>query len=128
MTNDRSVPGAPRPCTVDSTDSGDWWCLVTVQGDVDIESAPWLSDAFDDALSRGRRHIALDMGSVTFIDSTGLSAILRGRRDAVAAGGSLRLTDASRTVLLVLDITNLTDELIERRGKGDAGRDTPRAR
>ena len=67
------------------------------------------------------------MGSVTFIDSTGLSAILRGRRDAVAAGGSLRLTDASRTVLLVLDITNLTDELIERRGKGDTGRDTPPA-
>ena len=117
MTNDRSVPGAPHPCTVDSTDSGDWWCRVTVQGDVDIESAPRLTDAVDDALRRGRRHIAVDMGAVTFLDSTGLSAILRGRRDAVAAGGSLRLTDASRSVLLVLDLTNLTDELIERRGR-----------
>ena len=126
MTNERSEPGAPRPCTIDSTDSGEWWCRVTVQGDVDIESAPRLAAAFDDALRRGRRYIAVDMGSVTFLDSTGLTALLRGRRDAVAAGGSLRLTEASRAVLMVLDVTNLTDELIERRRKGDAGGDPPR--
>jgi len=126
MTNDQPEPGAPIPFRVDSSDSGQW-CHLTVHGDVDINTARLLGEAVGDALDRGRRHIAIDMRSVTFMDSTGLYAILTGREAAVAAGGSLRLTDTSSAVLLVLDATDLTAVLLDRGSGGDPGQEAPPA-
>lgn len=124
MTNGEAEPGAPRPFRVDSADSGQW-CHLTVHGDVDVATAHLLGEAVREALDRGRRHIAIDMRAVTFMDSTGLSAILTEREGAVAAGGSLRVTDTSSAVLLVLDATNLTTVLLDRGADGDAGPGAP---
>ena len=126
MTNDHVEPGAPIPFRVDSSDSGQW-CHLTVRGDVDIDTARLLGESVSDALDRGRRHITIDMRSVTFMDSTGLSAIITGRQAAVAAGGSLRVTDPSSAVLLVLDATNLTAVLLDRGSGGDPGQGAPPA-
>jgi anti-anti-sigma factor len=126
MTSGEPEPGAPQPCRVDSEDSGQW-CHLTVHGDVDIATAHLLGEAVADALARGRRHVAIDMRSVTFMDSTGLSAILVGRKAALAAGGSLLLTEISSTVQLVLDATNLTDLLVDADAGGDPGRGAPPA-
>ena len=124
MTNGEPEPGAPRPFRVESADSGQG-CHLVVHGDVDVATAHLLSKAVTDALDRGRRDVTIDMRSVTFMDSTGLSAILTGREGAVAAGGSLRLTDASSAVRLVLDATSLTAVLLDRDAEGGTGGDAP---
>ena len=126
MTNGEPEPGAPRPFRVDSADSGQG-CHLVVHGDVDVATAHLLSKAVRDALDRGRRDVTIDMRSVTFMDSTGLSAIITGRQAAVAAGGSLRVTDPSSAVLLVLDATNLTAALLDRGSGGDPGQGAPPA-
>jgi anti-sigma B factor antagonist len=115
MTTEEAEPGQPQPFNVESADFGERWCQLTVRGDVDVDTAPRLENAVEDALRRGRRHVAVDMSSVSFMDSTALRALLRAREDARADGGSLRVTRASRAVVLLLELTDLTDLL----GTGD---------
>ena len=111
MTPEEPEPGQPQPFSMESADFGERWCLLTVRGDVDVDTAPRLENAVQDALRRGRRHVAVDTSSVSFMDSTALRALLRAREDARADGGSLRVTQASRAVVLLLELTDLTDLL-----------------
>ena len=117
MTTEEPGPGQPQPFNVESADSGERWCQLTVRGDVDVDAVPRLENAVEDALRRGRPHIAVDMSSVSFMDSTALRALIRARDDALANGGSLRVTRASRAVVVLLELTALTDLL----GSGDEG-------
>lgn len=112
MTTEEPEPWQPQPFDLESTDAGDRQCQLIVRGDVDIDTAPRLGKAVEDALRRGRHHVAVDVSRVSFMDSTALTALLTGREHAVAAGGSLRVTRASPAVLRLLEMTNLTDLLV----------------
>jgi anti-sigma B factor antagonist len=82
--------------------------VVTPVGDLDMVSAPKLVDAIRHALSRSPRRVVIDLGSVTFLDSCGCAALVRGERKAQSGNVvvSLRGTMAS-TVRHVLSITKL---------------------
>jgi anti-sigma B factor antagonist len=67
------------------------FAVITVAGDVDLTSAPRLRQEIADAVSAGRKHIALDLSGVTFLDSIGLGVAVGGLRRARVADGSLRL-------------------------------------
>lgn len=115
MTSTGPSPGEPELCRVQSVDSGDWWCRITLSGELDLAGAPRVRQAVDDALGRDRRHIAVDAAGLSFIDSTGLVALLNAREEVTAAGGSLRLTAASPAVTRVLEMAGLDDLLEQRR-------------
>ena len=51
----------------------------------------------------------LDLGDVTFLDSTGLSVLLSSLKRCQGEGGSIRLISLQRNVRRVLEITGLTD-------------------
>ena len=107
--------GNPDPLTIQSTDSGDYWCRMTLSGEFDMDGSPRFRAAVNDALRRGRRRIAVDADAVTFMDSSGLVALMSARTDVEAAGGTFRLTAVSRHVARLLDMAALTDELLDRR-------------
>jgi anti-sigma B factor antagonist len=65
--------------------------IVTVRGDLDIDSAPVLSTTLDSVLDREVPRVVVDLSGVEFCDSIGLSAFVVGHRRAEAAGGWLRL-------------------------------------
>ncbi len=114
MTNDPTEPGTPHPLTLDTNDTNDGGCRITVHGDIDLDTAPRLTEAIDDARSRGRLHIAVDMNAVTFIDSIGLRALIEAHERALASAGSVRIIEASTVVLRILDITGFTEQLLDR--------------
>jgi anti-anti-sigma factor len=105
----------PDPFSIESTDSGAWWCRMTLSGVFDMAGAPQFRQAVDGALSRGRQHIAVDTSAVTFMDSSGLSAVLAARADVLAAEGTFRLTAVSAQVARILDMAALTDALLDKR-------------
>ena len=115
MTSGEAPPSEAEPFHVRGADSGDWWCLMTLTGELDPASGPRLHEAVDEALRRGRRHIAVDASALSFIDSSGLVALLTARDRTNAAGGSFRLTAASPAVTRLLEVCGLTDELMHRR-------------
>lgn len=77
--------------------------LVRVRGEIDATNAPSFADALQAVATIGGREVDLDLSSVTFIDSTGIRALLEGRR----LGLDLRLVASSAQVDRVLQMACL---------------------
>jgi anti-anti-sigma factor len=80
---------------------------LAVAGELDLVSALRLEMAIDATADAGVRHLSIDLSATTFLDSTGLAAIMEGRRRLTARGGSLVVTEAGPNVRRVLELTGL---------------------
>ena len=59
-------------------------------------------------LQAGHRHVILNLGEVTYLDSVGLSSLVVGFTSARKAGGDLKLLHLPRGVHQLLQITRLS--------------------
>ncbi len=82
---------------------------VTVRGEVDLETSVQLKAALVDLESGST--VTLDLGGVTYIDSTGLRVLLTARDAAAEAGGSLRVSATSSIVARLIEITGASELL-----------------
>lgn len=82
--------------------------LVLV-GDLDAHTAVQLSDALTPLPNESV--IEVDLAGVEFMDSSGLRVILEARRDAAEHGREIVLTNPSRAVRRLFEITGLDDFL-----------------
>jgi anti-sigma B factor antagonist len=80
--------------------------VVSISGEVDLVTASDLRQALAQALERSSR-LVVDVGDVTFIDSTGLSALADAHRRAHDAGGAMILRRPSPMLKRLLQITRL---------------------
>ena len=85
-------------------------CL-RLAGELDLSSAPELNAAIDRLTAEGERHLLLDLSELTFCDSAGIAAFVRGDNRAAADGGWLRVTGATGRVARVLQVTGLAEVL-----------------
>jgi anti-sigma B factor antagonist len=76
-------------------------------GRLDRSAAPALNGVITDSLTRGGANIVADLAGITFIDSSGLGALVAALRQLQHAGWELRIAAASSPVLTVLELTNL---------------------
>jgi anti-anti-sigma factor len=81
---------------------------VSVAGELDAASAGELEEALSEAVSAGTM-IELDLGEVSFIDSSGLRALLVAQQAATDAGGSLVLVATTPAVDRLLELTGLNE-------------------
>ena len=65
--------------------------VVTVRGNLDIDSAAVLTTTLDQILDGPGPRVVVDLSAVEFCDSTGLSAFVVGHNRATATGGFVRL-------------------------------------
>jgi anti-sigma B factor antagonist len=94
--------------------------VVTVRGNLDIDSATVLTTTLDQVLERPVPRVVVDLSGVAFCDSTGLSAFVVGHNRATAAGGWLRLAAPSDWMARLLDTVGLTGRLGVYPGVADA--------
>jgi anti-sigma B factor antagonist len=108
-------------------DNPDESVVVTVRGNLDIDSATVLTTALDRVLLRPVPRVVVDLSGVEFCDSTGLSAFVVGHNRAVAGGGWLRLAAPSDWMCRLLDTVGLSSRLGVYSGVADAltGRTPP---
>lgn len=86
--------------------------IVNVAGEVDMATAPQLTAVLDEHLNGGRyRTCEVDLERVTFLDSTGIKALLMGQTRASGAGCTLRVRAASGWVARVIRVTGVADRL-----------------
>ncbi len=94
----------------------DGLCVVRVAGDLDLA----VMEAFVEAVraSLGRCEACeLDLGAVSFIDSSGLGALVRLRKESDAQGTPLRLTNVTEATARLLQLMGLTEVLDIRMGQ-----------
>ena len=106
-------------------DNPDDSIIVTVRGQLDLDSALVLTTALAQVLDRAVPRIVVDLSGVEFCDSTGLSAFVVGHNQAAAAGGWVRLAAPSAWLAQLLDTVGLTRRLNVYPGVAEAlaGRD-----
>lgn len=92
------------------TDVGADAVRVGVVGEIDSSNCEQLQAVLAEQASAGTVHV--DLSEVTFIDSSGLRALLLGHRLIGEAGGTMRITAASENVRRLFEITGLTDRLL----------------
>jgi anti-anti-sigma factor len=81
---------------------------IAVRGEVDVAAAAELRDAVLAVLARwSPAVIVLDLRWASFIDSTGLGALVAGHKAAAVSGAELRLENLSTFVHRQLWITGL---------------------
>lgn len=86
--------------------------LVTVSGELDMVGTPVLATELATVLRKSTPKIVLvDLSGVSFLDSTGISALIDAHNRAQASSRHLRLYGASRVVRRPLELTGVTEFL-----------------
>jgi anti-sigma B factor antagonist len=91
-----------------STRECDGQVIVALRGVLDVADAASVAVALTAAAAR-QRDIIIDLAGLEFIDSSGVAALVRGRRQARHAGRELLLAAPQQQVLRVLTLTRLID-------------------
>lgn len=114
-----------QPFVLEGADLDERRCLLTLRGELDLDAVPLLQQAVDHACLEGTHHVSVDAADVHFIDSAGLMALIKAREQVMEAGGSLRLTAASRAVVRILQIALLADVLLDPPGVSHPNGESP---
>ncbi|MFF5296376.1 STAS domain-containing protein [Paractinoplanes globisporus] len=85
--------------------------VVTVRGNLDIDSAAVLTTTLDQVLGGRTPRVVVDLSDVEFCDSTGLSAFVVGNNQAIAGGGWLRLAGPNNFLADLLTTVGLTTRM-----------------
>lgn len=91
--------------TVHRHDQGEQ-ALITLSGEIDLESAPLVRESLERCLRDSIRTIDVDLASVTFCDCSGLNAFLHAAQQTTVAGGTLRLHRPPTTLARILDLAD----------------------
>ncbi|MGW3105043.1 STAS domain-containing protein [Streptomyces sp. NPDC001100] len=78
--------------------------LITLAGEIDLESAPLVRASLERCLHDGVRAVDVDLARVTFCDCSGLNVFLRVAQQTEGLGGTLRLQHPPATLLRIFDV------------------------
>ena len=81
--------------------------VVTICGEIDLQSAPELREGLLRVIRRRGPQVTIDLGGVTFLDCAGLNVLLATRRRARLEGGSVRLVRVPPQVRRMISLLSL---------------------
>ena len=82
--------------------------VLEVMGRIMLGAAgPSLQDGVRELLNNGHKNIVLDLGGVTFLDSSGLGQLVGSYATAVSHGSEIKLLNLNKKVYDLMQITNL---------------------
>lgn len=82
---------------------------VRIAGELDLATAPELDQLLDEVGNGGYERVLIDLSGLEFMDSTGLSSIVRAYRLADTNGHRLTLRRGSPQVQRLFEITETLD-------------------
>ncbi len=104
-----------------STSRQDGVATVLVTGEFDLAAAEVVARAIGQAIAAtGTDAVIVDLSQTRFMDSSGISVLLKGRREADRTGVRYRIAGATDTVEQVLSLTGVLPYLC-----GDTSADSP---
>lgn len=85
--------------------------VITVRGELDLASAPALEKELERASELGPELLLLDLSELDFMDSTGLSILVKAHQQATDAGREFALVRGPQQVQRLLTLTGVADRL-----------------
>jgi anti-sigma B factor antagonist len=81
--------------------------IIRVEGRLNMLTAPELRETVGTAVSAGLTRLVVDLTKVTFMDSSGLGALIGALKTTRTSGGDLRIAGAGEQVSMVLQLSNV---------------------
>jgi anti-anti-sigma factor len=105
-----SRPIVPSQFRLDvrSEDSG---TVIGIAGELDLASSPALEESLERVFASGAPVVILDLRELDFMDSTGLSVLIRAHQTALDADRTLCLVKGPPQVQRLLSLTGVEDRL-----------------
>jgi anti-sigma B factor antagonist len=82
-------------------------CTITLDGEVDVYTAPRLKEELVGLIQGGCTHLIVNLERVGFIDSSGLGVLVSALRRAREKDGAVRIVCTRDNVLKIFRITGL---------------------
>jgi anti-sigma B factor antagonist len=85
--------------------------VLALSGELDLSSAPELEQALTEAKPEPGRRLLLDLSQLSFMDSTGVSVLVRAKQDAGANGWLIAVRSPTGQVRRLLELVGLLERL-----------------
>jgi anti-anti-sigma factor len=85
--------------------------VLTLSGELDLSSAPELEQAMTDGRPEPGRRLLLDLALLSFMDSTGVSVLVRAKQNADANGWLIAVRSPTGQVRRLLELVGLLERL-----------------
>ncbi|MFQ6110621.1 MAG: STAS domain-containing protein [Nitrospinota bacterium] len=83
--------------------------IIEVSGEVDLYSSPRMRDALLKLIKARAKAIIINLGGVSYMDSSGIATLVEGLQRCREYGGSFRLVGLKPDVMQVFRLARLTD-------------------
>ena len=93
--------------------------VIAARGRLNAMTAPAMKTRIRELIDEGRTEIVCDLSEVSFLDSSGLSALVSGLKATRERGGFLKLAGANEQVARIFKLTML-DRVFEMYASADA--------
>jgi anti-sigma B factor antagonist len=91
--------------------NADTTTVISVSGELDLASSPALEEELERVAQSDAQLVVVDLRSLEFMDSTGLSVLVRAHQRAEENGRRLGLINGSQQVQRLLTLTGVADRL-----------------
>lgn len=91
--------------------SADDATVISLGGELDLASSPALEEELERVAQSGSKLVVVDLRNLEFMDSTGLSVLVRAHQRAEENGRRLGLVNGSPQVQRLLTLTGVADRL-----------------
>ncbi|MBV9002507.1 MAG: STAS domain-containing protein, partial [Solirubrobacterales bacterium] len=85
--------------------------IITVSGELDLASSPALQEELDRVAASETQRLIIDLRALDFMDSTGLSVLVRAHQRAEEQGRELAMVKGPQQVQRLLSLTGVADRL-----------------
>jgi anti-sigma B factor antagonist len=85
--------------------------VISVSGELDLASSPALEEELERVAQSNAQLVVVDLRNLEFMDSTGLSVLVRAHQRAEENGRRLGLVNGSQQVQRLLTLTGVADRL-----------------
>jgi anti-sigma B factor antagonist len=82
-------------------------CTISLEGEVDVYTAPKLKEELVALVQGGCTHLVIDLEHVGFIDSSGLGVLVSALRRVREKDGAVRIVCTRDSILKIFRITGL---------------------
>ena len=93
--------------------------VIAARGRMNAMTAPAMKGRIKELIDTGRTEIVCDLHEVSFVDSSGLSALVSGLKSTREQGGFLKVAGANEQVARIFKLTML-DRVFEMYATADA--------
>lgn len=81
--------------------------VLPLEGDIDLHVSPVVTEAINAVIKKKPEWIVIDLSRVTYIDSSGVAALILAMQDVEAYGGKFFLTGLQETLRLIFETSRL---------------------